>query len=323
MPLSKVVLVTLAMVFGCALVLNACAMSVTAADTIAHDRIDLLDTKFIGLYDAARNDLLAQGDPILLFHRGAVTLYNHGKVVAKVDYLPQEFQTLKTIDHITLGIFVALVDRHDHLSDQKITQLKDFLASINAARPQVAQQQFSDDARAKRQMEIIDTSTKFLSQVIENNGCTAEEMHAYMSQMSASSYANIKDAVHLDLSKLNIAVQNLLEPLSDAETRALRVVMFGSHMARIEESHWQYFSRLLDEPVEGHRIIYFEGNAEDNEGLALLGAHMLDEHIGLEYFGSSWRMHRDLLSAAASQWLDEHPVKKPGMITRFHPEISR
>ncbi|HEY9718784.1 MAG TPA: hypothetical protein V6C69_15035 [Trichormus sp.] len=322
MRLSKVFLNTLTMVFGITLVINAGMLSATAADTVSHDRIDELDTKFIGMYEAARDDLLAHGDPILLFHRGAVALYNHGKVVAKVDYLPQEFQTLKTIDHITLGIYVALVDRHDRLSDQRITQLKDFLAAIDAARPQVAEQHFSDDSIAKRQMEIIDVSTKFLHQVIENKGCTTAEMDTYMSKMTPLSYANIKDAVHLDLSKLNTAVQKLLEPLSDTETRSLRVVMFGSHMARIEESHWQYFSRLLDEPAEGHRVIYFEGNGEDTDGLALLGAHMLDEHIGLEYFGSSWRMHRDLLSAAASQWLDEHPVKRPGMAARFHPEIS-
>ena len=281
-----------------------------------HDRIDALDSQFISLYESARGDFLGHGDPIILFHRGSVTLINHGKVVTKIDYMPQQFQTLKTVDHVILGSFIALADHPDRLTEERLGQLKDFLAATIAARSQIEHAGLSQN-QEDRQGRIIDASVVFLTQVIEKKGCSRSLLDSYIQGIRQANDDNISDAVGMDLSNLNDAVTKLLGMLSQDETRALKIVMFGSHMARIEESHWQYFSRLLDEPVEGHRIVYFEGNGEDKDGIALLGAHMIDEQIGLEYFGSSWRMHRDLLSAAASRWLDEHPVKAPAEREKF------
>jgi len=294
------------------LVATAClaANPATAGDTSvpAHDLIDALDVKFMDLYDSSRSDLLGHGDPVIVFHKGAVTLLNHGQVVAKESYLPQQFQTLKTVDHITLGIFIALVDRPDRLTDKRVQQLKEFRAAAVAARPQVEAEQLNAEQK-ERQERIFDQSIAFMDRVIENLGCTGAQLNEYMLQIRGPAYANIKDAVALDLSALDRAVKKLLALLSAEELKQLRVVVFGSHMARSEESHMQYFSRLLDEPLEGKRIIYFEGAGEDKDGLALLGAHLVDTQIGRSYFGAAWRMHRDLLSAAASQYLDEHPVK--------------
>jgi hypothetical protein len=71
----------------------------------------------------------------------------------------------------------------------------------------------------------------------------------------------------------------------------------------------QYFARLLGENGEGKRIVYAESIFEESRALNLLGAHLLDTRIGSAFFDDAGRMHRDLLSDAAREYLNARPPR--------------
>ena len=74
----------------------------------------------------------------------------------------------------------------------------------------------------------------------------------------------------------------------------------------------QYFLRLLHEPREGRRVVYAESLWEEPKALDLLGTHLLDGSVGEAFFGDYMRMHRDLLGAAASQYLPHSAASVSG-----------
>jgi hypothetical protein len=92
------------------------------------------------------------------------------------------------------------------------------------------------------------------------------------------------------------------------------VVIIGSHMARDGEVTLQYFSRLLDEPREGGRIVYAEGLWQTREAMDLLATHQVDRAAGAAFFGDPMRMHRDVMADGAEAWLKAHlPAPGPAM----------
>jgi len=92
--------------------------------------------------------------------------------------------------------------------------------------------------------------------------------------------------------------------MSAGDWAKLRVLVIGPHMPREGLVVMQYFSKLLNEPQEGRRIVYAEGLWEEPRALDLVGTHLLDGAVSEAFFGDYWRMHRDLLADAAKDYLD-------------------
>jgi hypothetical protein len=80
-------------------------------------------------------------------------------------------------------------------------------------------------------------------------------------------------------------------------------------MARDREIAMQYFTRLLGEATEGHRLIFAEGLFEEPKALDLLGTHLLDGAASTAFFGDEMRLHRDLLSDGATKALGSMTIR--------------
>jgi hypothetical protein len=65
----------------------------------------------------------------------------------------------------------------------------------------------------------------------------------------------------------------------------------------------QYFARLLGEPGEGRRIVYAEAIFDETRALDLVATKLVDTQVGIDFFNDPLRMHRDLLSDAAQDYL--------------------
>ena len=87
------------------------------------------------------------------------------------------------------------------------------------------------------------------------------------------------------------------------EWKALKVVILGSALPRKQSLTVQYFARLLGEPGEGPRIIYAESIRDEATALDQMATRALDTTIGADFFNDPTRMHRDLLSDAAHDYL--------------------
>ncbi|HEY9777104.1 MAG TPA: hypothetical protein V6C81_25285 [Planktothrix sp.] len=277
------------------------------AAEIQHDKIDLLNQNFRTLYAIARQDAAVRAEPILIVRRESLTLLQSGKSTIE-KYFPPESDTLKVVDHIGLALFTILVHDSAHLDKDRLDRLRSLRKSIEDAREQIEANPFSP-ATLERQKKMIDMNLAFVDSVIQDKGCSSKALHSFVRSIEPFTDDNIKESVELELGSLYKAMDQIRSLLTPEEWQSMHVVIFGSHMARAQQMHFQYFQRLLDQTEEGDRIVFCEGSSEDKDAVNLLGTHRLDAEIGEAYFGDAWRMHKDLLSAAASQYLDGHPVK--------------
>lgn len=94
------------------------------------------------------------------------------------------------------------------------------------------------------------------------------------------------------------------ETLSDQQWERTHVLIPGSPMARKNSLAVQYFAKLFGERGEGRRIIYAESLFAESQAINLLGTHLLDTQIGIDFFADPWRMHRDALGTATAKYLE-------------------
>ena len=135
-----------------------------------------------------------------------------------------------------------------------------------------------------------------------------QKLASFAQQIAPLLLANAADATALEMQKLYTTAAAWRKQLSPADWDALHVVMIGPHMPREGEISIQFFQRLFHEPAEGKRIIYAEALWKEQDALNLLATHIVDEAAGQAFFGDPMRMHRDLLSDAATAYLDSHPI---------------
>jgi hypothetical protein len=165
------------------------------------------------------------------------------------------------------------------LTEARVAELRNYRKLIVNAQSSLGDRGFSD-GQLQRQKKIIDESLPFLDAAIENRQVQKTALDEFARQMTPVLLENVDEAARA-----------------------------GAHMPRDEEITMQYFERLLDEPVEGRRIIFAEGLWEEPRALDLLGTHLVDGSTGAAFFGEFMRMHRDLLSDAARVYIQNTLLK--------------
>src|SRR5262249_42542966 len=212
---------------------------------------------------------------------------------------PPIYQALKAVAHIPFAVFL-MFDQSDfgELTNGRVAQLHDYRKLIVDAKSSLEKRGFSD-TQLQRQQKIIDDSLAFLDDAIENRQVQKTALDDFARQMTPVLLENVDEAARAELDALHSHVSEWRHQMTPDEWKALHVVVMGAHMPREDEITMQYFERLLDEPVEGRRIIFAEGLWEEPRALDLLGTHLVDGSTGAAFFGEFMRMHRDLLSDAA------------------------
>ena len=184
------------------------------------------------------------------------------------------------------------------LTEARVAELRDNRKLIVNAQSSLGARGFSD-IQLQRQQKIINDSLTLLDAAIQNRQVQKAALENFARRMSPMLLANVDEAARVGLDALHSHVSGLRDQMMPDEWRALHVVVIGAHMLRDSEMTMQYFERLLDEPIEGRRIIFAEGLWEEPRALDLLGTHVVDGSAGAAFFGEFMRMHRDLLSDAA------------------------
>jgi hypothetical protein len=156
---------------------------------------------------------------------------------------------------------------------------------------------------------IFSASFELLDGVLADGQINPQKLRSFTQGMGPLLLANVSDAAGVEMRELIATLAAWRKKLSPAEWDALHVVMIGPHMPREGEISIQFFQRLFHEPVEGKRIIYAEALWKEQDALNLLATHLVDESAGEAFFGDPMRMHRDLLSDAATAYLDAHPLE--------------
>ncbi len=272
------------------------------------DALVTLNNAFRAEYSRAKTEALSKVGPLIIVEGSNIFLVRNGKRT-EAQIQPPIYQSLKAVAHIPFAVFLMFDQSNfGQLAEARVAELRGYRKLIVDAQSSLGDRGFSD-SQLKRQRKIIDDSLAFLDATIENRQVQKTALDDFAKQVTPVLLANVDEAARVELDALHSHVSEWRHQMTPDEWKALHVVVMGAHMPRDSEMTMQYFERLLDEPIEGHRIIFAEGLWEEPRALDLLGTHLVDGSAGAAFFGEFMRMHRDLLSDAAKVYIHETLLK--------------
>ena len=241
-------------------------------------------------YAEARGRALAAAGPVLIVGPAQITLLD-GAARSTFELTPPRYHFLKAMAHLALGLHAL-----HYLAEPDPARLAALRSAASRALDELSTRGLPE-AQLNRQREIVRLSLAFSA-----DGGLA----GYERAVAPLLLANALDAARAEIADLDAAVEAARRALGPAGFARLHVVVVGAHMAREGEIALQYFEKLLGER-EGQRLVFAEGIWDEPGELQLLATHLLDSSVGGGFFGDPRRMHRDLLSDAATQILAERP----------------
>jgi len=260
-----------------------------------------LNNAFRAAYTDAKSRALASSGPTLIVSGDNFALLRDGRRIEANVGTPI-YDPVKTIAHIPLAIYVILTPGEGALDDGRLKALAGLRELIPPAEASLDTVKLSP-ATLARQKRIVAASLAFLDEVAGSRRFARSSLLKFTRGMAPLVMENVTEAARAQLDATHTQVSAWRRDMSPEEWNQLHVLIIGPHMPREDLVVTQYFLRLLHEPKEGRRVVYAESLWEEPKALDLLGTHLLDGSVGEAFFGDYLRMHRDLLGAAATQYL--------------------
>lgn len=280
---------------------------VMGADTAggADDALKAANDTFRRQYDRARRELVARVSPLIYGNGEELMLVTaSGKRMENI--VPPKYTILKTVDHIALTAYVILVGHVDRqLGQETMAHLEELKQQAAKARKALTSVNL-DMPLLQRQYHIIDATVDFVASVRQSGKVSAARLRQFARGLSRELMENADQAVSAQLARLDEVVTDWKSSISAPDWAGLHVILSAGHMPRERLVTWQYFSKLLKERKEGRSVIVMEGIDDVDKGMELLGTHLIDGMIAVDFFGDPWRMHKDLLAPGASRYLQKH-----------------
>ena len=278
----------------------------TAAQLAGVDRL------FYESYEHAVHAVLADGPPAFLVLPERLVLYRRG---ARQEWplIPPQFNELKTIAHVTLGLFAVLGPADGGpLAVDDVVALRHYQDEIAVARTAIEQTDLSP-AQRERQQQILTASAQLAARALADGRMPASDLTDFCRRMRPLVDANVRESVTAYLDELNRRVAAALPTLAEAERDQYLVIVTGVHQARIDNAAMQYFNRLLRDPaVITQRLMYAENVSDEAGALHLLGIHLMARRVGTAYFDDPYYMNRDLFAPAAAAHVPTMQLPVPG-----------
>ncbi len=288
--------------FACVAVGQAPAPLAPQASPAA-DPLMTLNGAFRAAYQRTKDATLAHAGPVILVE-GEKLVLRRGNARQEAAYTPAVYHVLKAVAHVPLALDVMLAPHEGDatLDDTVLVELRQIRGLMEDTEPTLAARGLEPE-QLDRARTIFAESRKFLDSVVQARRCPREQRIAFARRMTPMVMKNVGDASRAELDALHSRVIAWRKEMSPEEWKALKVVILGSALPRKQNEALQYFARLLGEPGEGPRIIYAESVRDEAQALDLLATSEVDTGIGVDFFNDPTRMHRDLLSDAAKDYV--------------------
>jgi hypothetical protein len=269
----------------------------------AADPLTTLNDAFHAAYLRTKDAVLDRGGPVILMEGDNVVLRRGGKRL-EVQYTPAIYHILKAVAHVPLALDVILAPHagESSLNESVLAELREYRGLMTSVEPSLAAQGL-DPEQLERQKKILAECRGFLDSVVQARRCPRDERVAFARRMTPLVMKNVGEAARAELDALHSHVKAWRQEMTAEEWKSLKVVILGSALPRQQNTAVQYFARLLGEPGEGPRIIYAESVRDEAKALDLMATRAVDTNIGADFFNDPTRMHRDLLSDAARDYL--------------------
>jgi hypothetical protein len=288
---------------SCVGILVAALAGAAVGQGPAADPLTALNDAFRAAYHRTKEATIDRGGPVILIEGDNVVL-RRGRTRQEVPYTPAIYHVLKAVAHVPLALDVILAPHAGEatLSDAVLAELRADRDLMSSAEPGLASHGL-DAEQLARQKKILAGCREFLDSAVEARRCPGEARVAFARRMTPLVMKNVGEAAQAELDALHARVSAWRREMSAEEWKALRVVILGSALPRRQNTAVQYFARLLGEPGEGPRIIYAESVRDEAKALDLMATRAVDTSLGIDFFNDPTRMHRDLLSDAARDYL--------------------
>lgn len=262
------------------------------------------------IYAQSRARALAEAKPVIIL-MGDRLILDTGEKRLEASFASRPYDDLKTFAHIGLALDTALMGLPEdgRLSDELVEQLLQYKALIQAAASEISNLDLNED-QAARQHKIATAAIAFINRLADQRQCTSAQRQAFIRSLTPLVMANVAEAAEATLETIDGVVQQWKRELSPEQWQRLRVIVMGRQLPRKDSLAVQYFAWLLNVPGEGERIIYAEGIPDEEGALKLLGTHLIDTQVGIDFFDDPARMRRDLLGDAARETLKRWSEKR-------------
>ena len=247
--------------------------------------------------------------PVIIFTGDSLVFrYREKRQASRV--VPAEYHQLKAISHLPLGIFTMVSTwQEGALSDSSVNRLKAYKRLIETIQSDLPNYSLPPSLLVKQQ-EILTHCQGYIQQVLNEQAYKKISRNAFAKTMQTYILDDVDEAAKLEITAIHKQTQIWLKEIDKAYLKQLLVVIGSSHQARYRELSVQYFDKVLHEQSDGsafteNRLVFAESVFNESGCLSALARHMIDQEIGLEFFGDRYRMQRDLLSDAAKKYINE------------------
>lgn len=261
-------------------------------------------------YAHAKEEIRQALGPIILCTGDSISLLK-GKDKTTISFIKPHYTGLKQIAHITLGSFIILTNHTDeNLSTDTLGRLQAYKDGIEKASFGLEKDQGLESGDESRQKELVNKTLSFLNTVINDKRVSHADLQKYVRSCTVPDLRNAYEAAGSQITTMDNAVAQWHKEMTPEEWKKLHVIIWTSHMPRQGLLAYQYFSKLLNLSQEGEQLIVVESPTPSNDELAidLLLIHILDGKVATNFFNDPWRMHRDLLSDGAKEYLQKHKL---------------
>ena len=233
-------------------------------------------------------------DRLVLYDRGARRAW---------PLLPPTFDPLKTVAHVTLGLFAVFSPTNGQpFTAETVAALRTYQGAIGTAREAIGAAGLSA-AQSQRQSLILNAAAQVTARALADGHLDSAVLTEFCRRVRPLVEANVSEAVAAYLDELNHRMTEGVPTLSTAQRAAFLVIVCGVHQARIDNAAMQYFNRLLhDPPTIAQRLMYAENVFDEAGALHLLGIHLMARRVGEAYFDDPYyRRSRGLAGQPVGQ----------------------
>ena len=285
------------------------AETLDAANQAFHDSYNHIVRK-------AQDRLGTPGHPVLLTKGDlAVLFFNNQRYEAKI--VPEMYHHMKSVSHLPFGTYVTLAaNRPGRLTDETVAALKNQMRLAELL-TQFAERLMANPTilayyadRAAVTFNLLRITVDYIAGLLQSRHLDESALNAFAKQITPLFMDHVDIAAALELDTLHAQVSAWRELMGEREWEKLHVLLLSGHQARYREVSAQYFHRVLGEPETvgaqfESRIVHAESIWDEQAALKLLARHLVDSTASLAFFDSSRRLQEDLMSDAASTYLDE------------------
>lgn len=273
-----------------------------------------LDQHFVAIYEAARAKVLdrQKQKALIVIDDDLLLLYRAGHPVETFSGLrPPLYDKMKTLGHMPLAAYCLLRDEAgERISSGGRAAIAGYRAAIDQAQCDLDTSQEALRGLIPRPSAVVAKVSVLLDRALSHGQISKEELAAFARDIRADIEPVLAAAARVQLDTCRAHIETIRrDRLSPAQWNDLHVLVLGPYMARQGQNFLQYFSKLLDTPMQGDkRLVYFDGEDLD-AAFDRLGTALLDAEASAAIFGNSERLHRDVLADATEKFLrdDKRP----------------